>query len=435
MNVSQPNNKSFYLIVASITLLVIPLTVFVLQNQTVFRPFASNAEQTVSATCDSTTGTAVLSVTYNNAQSDKDLNVVAKDLQSAKTAELGTVAKQGSKTVTIDTGLTNLSASGVTFTLTNADNSPGSTTETAQYEALSCPAPTNAFCPASGKNDQGRCTWEPLEGAEGYQVTVKEASSGATIQNVSLPKTASESAFPMTPGVEYVCKVSPVNACGVGEQKASEPKVCSAPPAPAPNACPVDGLPLGFCRWDSVEGASTYKVAIKDGETGAVLQTGTVNAPETSYAFPDDPNKSYQCFVTAANYCAATTPSSASDVSKCVLPTPTPIIITATPTPPPPPTEAPQPTPTPVVVVRTVTNPPQVVQQPGPQTVVQQPGQTKTVQQPAQPEIQQPVVKPIVTTPKPQPTIVPTGSSAGTYLMVGATAILLLVGGLVFFIL
>lgn len=442
MNVPKPNNKPLFLIVAGITLLAIPLTIFTLQNQTIFKQNASSDQQTATASCDSTTGTAVINITFNNTKSDKDVNVVAKDLQSGKTLELGTVAKLQSKTVKIDSGLKSLLANGVTFTMTNADNTPGTDTATANYKSVStCPAPAsaaNAFCPAGVSSNQGTCAWDPLAGAEGYQLTVKESLTGKIVQQVSLGKNASQSAFPMTPGTSYTCKIAGTNSSGVGTWSESPAKVCAGTPTPTPNACPSSGPPLGFCRWDALEGASGYQVSIKNMTSGKVEQTGTVNAPETSYGFPDSPDQTYQCIVVATKG-YANTPPAYSPPSSCTAPTPT-VAPTATPaptlepTPTPAPTITPLPTPTPAVVVRTVTSPPnvQVVQQPPQQTVVQQPGQTTVVQQPGAPRT---VVQPVYTTPKPQPTLAPTGSSTGTVVMVGASALLLLVGGLVFFIL
>lgn len=454
MNVSKPTNKPFYFIVAGITLLAIPLTVFILQNQTFFRQFAWSAQQSATSSCDSTSGTAVVAVSFTNSEATKDMNVVAKDLQSGKSVNLGTVAHQQTATGKIDTGLPSLSNNGVTFTITWTDNSPGSDTRTATYNQVSsCQAATiTNSCPAGVNPNQGICSWDPLAGAQGYQVTVKETSTGKVVQQVSVSQTASNSAFPMTPGISYTCTVAGTNAGGIGTLTSSPAKTCPGTPTPTPNACPAYGPQLGYCRWDADANAIAYQVSVKNTTTGQIVKSETVNTPTTELAFPDSPDQTYQCSVSSINICSAPNPAVSSAPSSCVAPTPTAtpiptIVATPTPTltptptpiptivatPTPAPTITPLPTPTPVVVVRTINTPPQVIQQPPGQTIVRVPGTQTVVQQPAStpPLVQQPVAK----APTPQPTLAPTGSSTGTILMVGASAFLLLVGGLVFFIL
>ncbi len=451
MNVPKPTKKTFFFIVAGIVLLAIPLTVFLLQNQQIFQPHASSTPQVATSSCDATSGHAVINVSYSNSTGAPVVTVFAKDLQSGKTMNLGTVPQQQSGSGVIDTGSTSLNANGVVFTLTsqNYNNSV-----TANYNAVStCPATTTSanFCPASGQNNQGLCAWDPLHDAQGYQVTVTETESGKVVDQQSVASSSAKSTFPMTPGTSYTCAVAGINAVGKpGTLTKSPAKVCPVTPTPSPEVCPANQTPLGFCRWDSVPVASSYNVTIKNITTGEV-KTGTVNAPSTEFSFPDVVTQTYQCSVSAVNACTTGTTPTTSTPSTCSVPSPTPTptptpsptlsptpTLTPTPTPTPSPTptlvptSTPLPTPTPIVVVKTIPSPPQIIQQPPQQIVVRSPGTQTIVQQPG---IQTVVQQPAPRIPTPQPTMAPTGNTTGTIIMVGASSILLLAGGLIFFIL
>ena len=456
MNVSKPTKKPLLFILLGVAVLAIPITLFALQQQQILRQFAWSTQQSAEAVCDNNSGNAVITVSFTNTESVKDMDVVAKDLQTGVTIDLGTVKHQETNTGQIATDKPSLDKGGVLFTLTWTSGISGKDTRTASYNAVAnCPqpppTPTINFCPSGESSNEGYCRWEVLEGAAGYDVTVKETTSGTIVKQESLPKDASQSAFPMTPGVSYQCRVTPTNECGAGTPTQSPEKVCTVPTVtPTPPLCPSDAPPLGFCRWDAVDGAVKYNVVVKNSTSGDTVKSGTVQAPDTEFAFPDNPDQTYECSVTAINECTQTPPAK-SPPSSCTQPSPTPTTplpsatplpsptpkpsptptLTPTPTPSPTPTRAP--TPTPVVIIRTVTSPPR-------QTVVQQPPRTVVVQQPPQQTVvQQPgvVVQPtaVAQASTPIPTVMPTGSGTTTALMVGASALLLLAGGLIFFIL
>lgn len=464
INDTLSSQKRFFLALLGVLLIGVPVTIFALQQQTSVFNFAWSTQQSASSTCEPEMGVGVINVTFKNTESNKDMDVVAKDMQTGKSVDLGKIERSSAKSGQIVTEETSLKKGSVLFTLKWSDGSPGTDTRTATYNAVEECAPPPPFCPANPDLNEGRCKWDLLEGATGYDVVVTEKESGDTIKTISLPATASESAFLMKPNRTYTCSVTPINACGKGVKTVSPEKVCAPlTPTPSPTApvCPKD---QGVCKWDPLENANEYNVTVKDTKSGETVKNGTVKAPETKFAFPMDPTKTYQCIVTAVNKCSETPPSE-SPPKTCVvpsvtptpppsgtpppsptptkIPTPTPTTPpsptptktpTPTPTTPPSPTPTRVPTPTPVVIVRIPPNvapptqPPVVVQQP-PQTVVQQQPPV-VVQQPPQTIVQQ--QPPVVVQTTPVPTIKPTGSVSNSLIVVAASLVLVLVGGVVF---
>ena len=159
MNDPKPTKKPFFFIVAGIVLLAIPLTVFFLQNQQIFNQFASSTPQSATSSCDSTSGDAVINVSYTNSTGAPNVDVVVKDLQSGKSIDLGTVAQQQTGMGVINTGQTSLNANGVVFTLTSPTQNYTNTVSASYNLVNTCPAavPAENFCPASGENNQGLC--------------------------------------------------------------------------------------------------------------------------------------------------------------------------------------------------------------------------------------------------------------------------------------
>lgn len=477
---AKPKSKSLILTLIGIAIIGIPLSLYALQTQQIFQQFAWSTQQSAVSECSSTDGSAVIKITFANTESSKDINVTANDLQTGTIVDLGTIKHQEVKSANIITGKSALSKGSVLFKLSWTDNSTGTDQAAATYDAISnCPVtPHPNFCPSGGQNNQGLCQWDQLPDAQGYNVVVKESDSGNIIQSVSVSKDATQSAFPMTPGIAYQCTVTPTNECGTGSSATSPVKICAAPSTtPTPPVCQNGNVTEGTCNWDPLTGADTYNIIVKDITTGQIIQSATVQSPNTQFNFPDNGIDTYQCMVSAANVCGESTPVN-SPPSTCTVPTPTvtttpvpsaiptptatPIpptptatptsiptptptptpIPTATPTPTPKPTATPTPTPqptatpipptpTPIVIVRTITQPPQ-------QTIIRTPGQTQTIVQqgPPQTVIQQPQSTPRPYAPvTPVPTVLPTGNTTPTFILVGTSAILLLAGGLIFFIL
>lgn len=468
MNVPRPTSKSFILSLIGIVLIGIPVTFFAFNGPAILKNFAWSAQETATTQCSSTAGSAVIVVTFSNTESSKAMNVTAQDLQTGNSVNLGTVGPQDVKAGDIVTGRASLNSGSVEFNLTWANGQSGSDQEYATYKAVSdcpLPAPTTNFCPASGQNNQGECEWNPETGAQGYNVVVTNTNTNQIIQSVSVPATATESAFPMTPGIPYDCMVTPTNECGVGTSTTSPVKVCTGPQVPE---CVNGSITQGTCQWDADGDAATYNVSVTDTTTGQQVASSTVSAPTTQYQFPDNGTDTYVCSVSAADECGNSGPGK-SPPSTCTTPTPTP---TAGPTPTPTPTGAPTatptlsptptptgaptatptlsptpaptatpvpPTPTPVVIVTVLTSPPQqnTVQVPGQTQTVYQQGQTQTVVQQGPPQT---VIQPGPTARPyspltPVPTMMATGDTTPTFIAIGTSAVLLFAGGIIFFLL
>jgi hypothetical protein len=324
-------------------------------------------------------------------------------------------------------------------------------------QALTCPTPTVSPSPTPNvcSPDKGTCAWDPLDGASGYNVVVKQTDTGDVVQSTSVGQDVTQSTFPMIQGKPYQCSVTPTNLCGAGDTATSSAKICQPSVTPTPGLCPSGTSDQGVCRWDALDGATSYNVSVTDTTTGQTVRSDTVQAPTAEFSFPDNGTDTYVCKVTPVNLCGQAPPTQ-SPPSTCTSPTPTvpnptPTVLPSptpkpspTPTPTPSPTVTPsptptptaKPTPTPVVIVKTITQPPQ-------QTVVQQPGQTTTVQTPGrtvvQPQTQTQTVyvtqPPQVVQGSPVPTVMATGNTTPTVVLVGTSALLLLAGGLIFFIL
>lgn len=303
------------------------------------------------------------------------------------------------------------------------------------------------------------CTWDTSPNAVEYNVTVLNTGTKRIIKSGTIKAPSTKFEFPGTPGETYECSVNATNACGIGKPAKSEPMTCKAQPTPTttptPAVCKEDE---SKCTWDSLKDASEYIVKIIDTKTGETIKTDNVPATTTEFTFPSQQDVSYKCEVTAVNKCGKGTPDESTPLICKSTPTPTPTtpitstptptpttsiptptpttqptptatpIPTATPTPvptnTPAPTSTPAPTPTPyptytpaptqppVIIVRNNPNPPST------NTVVVQ-------QQPAAP--QQPV--------QPQPTLPPTGAVETSAIVAGISAILIAIGGIIFFIL
>lgn len=468
VNVPRPSQKIPFLILLGVLLIGIPLTVIVLQQTQIFRQFAWSTRQAATAACSAEQGGAIITVQFTNTEDSKSMNVVAKDIQSGKSVDLGTIKPKETKSGKIVTESKELAKGVVQFIMKWSDGSSGTDTRTAEYGAVSECVPAPPFCPANPEITEGLCKWEPIEGATGYEVEVSETASGNVVHKELAATTASQSAFPMVPGKGYACTVTPINACTKGPKVKSPEKVCSAPtPTPTAPVCPAPPLKQGVCKWDPVDGAFDYNISVKASPSGETVKSGTVKAPETKFTFDADPEQTYICIVTAANKCSESPPAESPPIS-CKVPTPTPTTPaptdvtpspsptitpspsptntptptptntptptptpTATPTPTPIPTSTPMPTPTPVIIVRIPPNrlPPT---NPPPQIIVQQP--PVIVQQPPMGGGQ-----PIPTAtfspqqPTPVPTIPPTGPLSAPTILVGASVILLAIGSLIFF--
>lgn len=450
LTLHKPSKQTALIIVLVILLIGLPLTLYQSQIQQIFRQFAWQTTQSATAICSPNSSNIILKVQFSNQEQDKDLDVVAKDLQTGESVNLGTVKRGESASGDIDTGLESIDDGSVIFTI--AEGNSGTEEFTANYLAVEgcvTPSPTGQVC-----QNQGFCRWDPLENANEYNVIVKETESGDTIKEEKVQFPVAEVAFPIEPGKTYQCMVNPVNACGVGTEATSPEKSCTITEK---LFCPDDPQNKSSCLWDPLTGANEYKVDIIDADTDEVLRSEIVTHPDNRLIFQTEPDKTYTCKVTPVNQCTEGPPVE-SEPNRCIVPSSTPTpepsstpAPTATPTPPVPtetpvptptstpvPTSTPMPTPTseptptriPTPTVKIVQQPPRIVQQPG-QTVIQR-GGVRVVQQQGQTVVQE-QPRTVVAQTTPGPTIVPTGDNNLPVIAGGATLIMALLGAIIFF--
>ncbi len=302
--------------------------------------------------------------------------------------------------------------------------------------------PTPGVC--SQQANEGYCRWDTLDGAVSYDVVVKEATNEAVVKTETVSAPASESAFLMKPGVSYTCSVTPNNACGTGSGNISSPKACppqTPTPTPTPPVC-VPGQPIkeAACTWDQLEGAIEYNVIVKDVTTAKTIGSDVIKAPISKYVFPAEAGHEYSCTVNPVNACGigpdAKGNTTCATVTPTVTPTPT-STPTPTPTATPTPTRVPTPTPTkiPTPTPTRVPTPTRIpTATPRPTIVVNNPPQQIIVNNPPPVVVnrQQPAVQ--QQQQQPQPTIAPTGDANPIVIFSAASAVLLTLGTVLFFI-
>ena len=162
-----------------------------------------------------------------------------------------------------------------------------------------------AICSKDSTNLTISVQFKNTEPNKDAQVTVKDAQTGssADLGEVKRGETRSgeivtESKSLKAGSVIFTIKWSD----GSTDQYSADYKAvdaCAAPSA-APLACVEN---QGYCRWDPYENTVEYKVVVKETVTGSIIKEETVKHPKTESAFPMDPNKTYQCSVSAVNAC------------------------------------------------------------------------------------------------------------------------------------
>lgn len=147
-----------------------------------------------------------------------------------------------------------------------------------------------------------------------------------------------------------------------------------------PQSIPACIVSQARCLWDSLDNTTQYQVTITDVSSGTEVRSGVVNHPETSFVFPAEAGKQYQCTVTPLNSCGTgesvsitgeTCPANQVTPTPSVTVTPEPTSVVPTVIPPTgtgtPPTDVPQATATPAP---TTTDAPQPTSTPQPTSVV-----------------------------------------------------------------
>ena len=130
-----------------VSLIGVPITVFLLQQQQIFQQQAWMTSQSATALCGAD-GKVVITANFSNTEpagAQWAMNVTVRDVQTGGTANIGTVNPGQTKSGTINTTSSSLNAGGVVFSLTWTDGRSGVDTRSASYVAVAAcatPSPT-----------------------------------------------------------------------------------------------------------------------------------------------------------------------------------------------------------------------------------------------------------------------------------------------------
>lgn len=138
--------------VAILAIVVIPLTIIQSQTQQNLQQEASEDEiqwmtsQSASTTCPADGNGVEITVKFSNTEPDRSslsMDVIAKDNQTGKSVNMGSIRGGSTKTSIIQTGRSSLNAGSVTFSLKWTDGHSGVDSRTASYKAVgNCQPPT-----------------------------------------------------------------------------------------------------------------------------------------------------------------------------------------------------------------------------------------------------------------------------------------------------
>ena len=135
---------------AFLGLVIVPITIIQIQNQQNTQQQAEEivwlTDQSASSGCPDPSKGVIITVQFSNTEPDRSslaMDVIARDQQTGKSIDMGSIRGGSSKTAQIATGRTTLNAGSVVFNLTWSDGHSGSDTRTATYRAVTdCIAPT-----------------------------------------------------------------------------------------------------------------------------------------------------------------------------------------------------------------------------------------------------------------------------------------------------
>jgi hypothetical protein len=144
------NYKSLTIAALVAVAIIIPVTVVQVLQQQDIRQRADEVtwatSQSASSKCPTNTGGAQITVTFSNTeprQSSTSMDVVAKDLQTGKSVDLGSIPGGEVKSDVISTGKETLNAGTVEFALTWTNGRSGTDKRSATYKAVTnCNPPT-----------------------------------------------------------------------------------------------------------------------------------------------------------------------------------------------------------------------------------------------------------------------------------------------------
>ena len=89
--------------------------------------------------------------------------------------------------------------------------------------------------------DQASCTWDPVDGATAYSLTITEEETNTIIKQEQISAGTTKYKFPITANRTYRCDVSAKNECGTLGPAGSASALCAAEglATPAPSVAPV----------------------------------------------------------------------------------------------------------------------------------------------------------------------------------------------------
>jgi len=149
------NYKSLTIATLVAVAIIIPITVVQVLQQQDLRQRADEVtwatNQSAATSCPTTGNGAIITVSFSNTephQSSQSMDIVAKDLQTGKSVNLGSIAGGSQKTDVIQTGVSTLAAGTVQFNLKWTDGHSGTDTRTATYKKVDNCSPTPTPTPS-----------------------------------------------------------------------------------------------------------------------------------------------------------------------------------------------------------------------------------------------------------------------------------------------
>ncbi len=163
--------KVLMTIIALLALVVIPLTIVQVQNQQIVKQDAEeilwDTTQSASTSCPANGQGAEIKVIFTNTEPNRTslaMDVIAKDQQTGKSVNMGTIKGGETKIDVIQTGKSTLQAGTVTFSLKWSDGHSGTDSRSASYRAVgNCiqPTPTPTRVPTPTKEPTPTLTPTP----------------------------------------------------------------------------------------------------------------------------------------------------------------------------------------------------------------------------------------------------------------------------------
>lgn len=281
-----------------------------------FIPVAHGWETDEDATSLCVNNEAAIDVSFTNQESSRGINVLATDLQSGRSVDLGTVAPGDTATGRILTGMQVMAAGQVRFDLTWASGH-GSDVRFADYETRDCTPPPAPECTlkvsilegvrrvsATATWQNGHEDWHILKWGDGSEVGFFGSSGDETREHVYADPDSYHIKFTVNgPGGTTVCKevVTFEEELPPPEPEPEEPEE----PAPPPErlGCPEGSANIGgFLFVDSTgDKPNGYPVFLVHHSQPLPGEADTTNGPG-GFFFGCDPYGEYAMRIHIVNW-------------------------------------------------------------------------------------------------------------------------------------